>query len=57
VSFRAEWLPEAERPPSVSFEDQEIFPLEVHLRLPWRPGEQPKKYRIECNGQLQEIRP
>jgi hypothetical protein len=55
VSFEAEWLPQPERPPSVSFDDAKVFPLEICLRLPWRKGEAPKKYCIDQIGQIQEI--
>src|SRR5581483_2980708 len=36
VSFRAEWLPEFERPPSVLFDNETVFPLEVRMSVPWQ---------------------
>jgi hypothetical protein len=54
VPYRAEWLSEPERSPSVSFEDAKVFPLEIRLRLPWKRGEAPKRYRIDQTGQMRE---
>ena len=55
VSFRAEWIPEAERPPYVAFSDARVFPLEIHLQVPWEEGARPSAYRISPDGQSCEI--
>ena len=55
VSFREEWLPKAERRPSVSLDDNTIFPLEIHMAVPWNEGGQPRRYRITKGGEMHEI--
>ena len=55
LSFRAEWLPEAERPPSVLLDDEGIFPLEIFMTLPWREGEKPSVYQIGPDGQIKVV--
>jgi hypothetical protein len=55
VSFRAEWLPESERPPFVSFDDAAVFPLEIHMAVPWKKGAKPAVYRIGKDGGIHDI--
>ena len=55
VSFRAEWLPESERPPAVSFDDEAVFPLEIRMAVPWQVGRRPTSYRITKDGEMYEI--
>jgi len=57
VSFRAEWLPEAERPPAASLGDERVFPLEIRMVVPWVQGGQPSRYQITRDGVLHEILP
>jgi hypothetical protein len=55
VSFVAEWLPEAERPPHVSFEDESVFPIEIRMAVPWHEGGRPSGYLITSDGQIRVI--
>jgi hypothetical protein len=55
VSFRAEWLPESERPPFASLDDDAVFPLEIRMFVPWKQGGRPAVYRVEKDGRLHEI--
>ncbi len=56
LSFRAEWLPEPERPPHISFDDETVFPLEICVQVPWQEGDRPSRYRVTADGQMREIR-
>jgi hypothetical protein len=55
LSFEAEWLPENERPPFVSFADDTIFPLEIRMTVPWQKSGKLVAYRIGKDGQMREI--
>jgi hypothetical protein len=55
VAFRAEWLPESERPPAVSFADDTVFPLEIRMAVPWTQGGRPAAYQITKDGVMHEI--
>jgi hypothetical protein len=55
VYFRAEWLPEHERPPTVSFDDEAIFPLQIRMNVPWRKGGIPAVYQVTKDGDMNEI--
>ncbi len=52
--FTPTWIPEAERPPTVSLADTGIFPLRVATRLPFEPGEWPFDVTINPDGSEQE---
>jgi hypothetical protein len=55
ISFRAEWLPENERPPAVSLEDDAVFPLGIRMSVPWKHGGRPAAYELTKDGVLREI--
>jgi len=57
VSFRAEWLPEAKRPPHVSFQNAAVFPVEIYMQVPWKEGGRPAVYQISADGQMSEMSP
>lgn len=50
VCIVQEWLPEAERAPSVSFEDSTVFPLLFRSRLPRRQSGRPLEFVISSDG-------
>jgi len=54
LPYRADWLPEAERPRVVSFDDKSIFPLKISMFVPWRMGDVPSVYQISSLGQMSE---
>jgi len=55
VAFRAGWLPESERPPTVLFDDPAVFPLELRMAVPWKQGGRPTAYQITRDGVMHEI--
>jgi hypothetical protein len=55
LPFRAEWLPEEERPPAISFDDGAIFPLEIRMAVPWRHGGATAAYQLTRDGEMHEI--
>ena len=52
--FVADYIPEPDRPPTVSLSDTSIFPLRVSTRLPFEPGGEPFATTIDSNGREQE---
>lgn len=50
VCIVEDWLPKAERAPSVSFEDASVFPLLVRSRLPSRESGKPLQFAIRSDG-------
>lgn len=47
-----DWLPEAERSPSVSLEDPLVFPLRVRTLLPARETGKPLEFLIRADGRI-----
>jgi hypothetical protein len=50
-----DWLDEKDRGPSVSFDDKDVFPIIVRLKLPWQSGEAPEEFRITTDGIKEKI--
>ncbi len=50
-----EWLNESDRGPTVSFDDKDVFPIIVKLKLPWKLGGIPDKFIINSNGEKEII--
>ena len=50
-----EWLPEAERRPSVSLDDARVFPLRFITRLPRARGAHPYHIEIRQDGSVASI--
>lgn len=54
VCIVEDWLPEAARTPSVSFEDASVFPLLVRSRLPSRASGNPVQFAINSDGTVED---
>lgn len=52
VCIVEDWKPEAERSPSVSFEDTSVFPLLVRSLLPTRPTGKLIAFQIRADGTI-----
>jgi hypothetical protein len=55
LPFLAEWLPAAERPPAISFENDSVFPLIIEMVIPWTAGAKPSVYEVSTDGIQQEL--
>jgi len=53
VCIDEDWLPEADRGPSVSFEDASVFPLHVRSHLPSRASGKPLQFAIRSDGTVE----
>jgi hypothetical protein len=53
--FVEDWLPEADRSPSVSLEDANVFPLRIITRLPLGKGGKTWQAVIDSNGSQLDV--